>query len=305
MANTRVYWLHTLSPTHVGTGRGIGYIDLPVHRDKITKWPVVPGSAFKGVWADSFGASKEKRKSDDELRLAFGMASDEKHDNSNAGALILTDARLVCLPVRSFQGTFAWCTSALALRLLRRDLKIAGMQDVDLPPDPVSPDQEQVFHTQTTVLKEGNRIYLEDLDFSAAHHDSATAWARRIAEWVFPDDSAWQAEFQKRFAILPDSVFDFLTETGTEVVSRVKIDDDTKTVAEGALWIEESLPAETILAGLVCCDRVYAKSANGHTAHGLLDKFATGSKTLQIGGKATVGRGRVRCVFTPIGGGAQ
>jgi hypothetical protein len=31
---------------------------------------------------------------------------------------IPTDARLVCLPVRSFQGTFAWCTSPMALKFL-------------------------------------------------------------------------------------------------------------------------------------------------------------------------------------------
>ena len=37
-ANNRAYWLHVLTPTHVGTGRGIGYIDLPVHRDKVTGW---------------------------------------------------------------------------------------------------------------------------------------------------------------------------------------------------------------------------------------------------------------------------
>jgi CRISPR-associated protein Cmr4 len=78
----------------------------------------------------------------------------------------------------------------------------------------------------------------------------------------------------------------------------VRIDDDLKTVARGALWNEEALPAETILAGLVACDRVYSREANGVTAGDLIDGFATKPLLLQIGGKATVGRGRVRCVFT-------
>src|SRR5579875_3801588 len=132
MAKARIYWLHCLSPTHVGTGRGVGYIDLPIHRDKVTNWPVIPGSAFKGVWADHYGATEDRRGSDPKLRLAFGRASDRETNASNAGALIPTDARLVCLPIRSFQGTFAWCTSPLALQMLRRDLRLAGM--VDLPP---------------------------------------------------------------------------------------------------------------------------------------------------------------------------
>lgn len=84
---------------------------------------------------------------------------------------------------------------------------------------------------------------------------------------------------------------------GTEVDARIRIEDDTKTVKEGALWSEESLPAETILTGFVVCDRLYTKNAHGVTSQSLLDTFTSGPLTLQIGGKMTVGRGRVRCVF--------
>lgn len=305
MAINRLYWLHTLSPTHVGTGRGVGYIDLPIHRDKVTNWPLIPGSAIKGVWADHFRASEANRRTNRELRLAFGVASDDGQNNSNAGALVPTDARLICLPVRSFQGTFAWCTSALALKLLRRDLELVGMRE--LPPIPVSPPEDRAFHVNQsipTVLKE-DRIYLEDLDFLAQGDEATSQWAKCIAEWAFADSPTWQAEFQRRFALLPDTVFDFLTETGTEVVARVKIDDETKTVADRALWNEESLPPETILAGLVSCDRVYNRDSNGITGESLLTRFASQPLTLQIGGKATVGRGRVRCLFTEVRGGAQ
>jgi CRISPR-associated protein Cmr4 len=293
MANTRIYWLHTLSPTHVGTGRGVGYIDLPIHRDKVTNWPVIPGSAFKGVWRDAH-RDKDPRI----LRLAFGTASDEV---SNAGALIPTDARLVCMPVRSFQGTFAWCTSPLALKMLHRDLTLASMPVPAKTPDTLQ--EGVIHHAQDTLLKEkeaGARIYLEDLDFSGQPCNTAHAWAEFIAGSVFPGDAnkEWRDAFIKRFAVLPDSVFDFLTETGTEVVARVKIDDDLKTVVDGALWNEESLPAETILVGFVTCDRIYSKGENPIDAANLLAEFATKSLTLQIGGKATVGRGRVRCVFT-------
>ena len=79
--------------------------------------------------------------------------------------------------------------------------------------------------------------------------------------------------------------------------ARVRIDDDTKTVVDGQLWYEEALPAETILAGLVICDRVYDTKA-GITPQALLDGYASAELSLQIGGKATVGRGRVRCIFT-------
>jgi CRISPR-associated protein Cmr4 len=71
-------------------------------------------------------------------------------------------------------------------------------------------------------------------------------------------------------------------------------------MAAGQFWNEESLPAETILAGLVSCDRIYTPNAKGTDEKKLFNKFATKELTLQIGGKATVGRGRMRCVFTSL-----
>ncbi|MCZ2340777.1 MAG: type III-B CRISPR module RAMP protein Cmr4 [Bacteroidales bacterium] len=293
MPNTRLYWLHALSPTHAGIGRGVDYIDLPIDRDGVTGWPIIRGSSFKGVWADYHRATEEARKNNPQLRAAFGTAGES--NNSNAGALVPTDARLVCLPIRSFRGTFAWATSPWCLQLLRRTLSQAGCSQ--LPDAPAALDETTAHHTTTSVLTEGNGIFLEDLDFIAKKCDTATRWAALIAENVFAGDSVWQEQFKKRFVVLPDSAFDFLCETGTEVHTRVRIDDDTKTVAKGALWMEESLPTETILMGVVQCDRVFSK---GIDAKELLREFTQKELQLQIGGKTTVGRGQVRCVFTEV-----
>ncbi len=298
--NMRLYWLHCLAPTHIGSGRGIGYIDLPIYREKITNWPAFPGSGFKGVWADHYhhqaGTTLRDRANNDKLKAAFGLADDTAGNSSQAGALIPTDARLVCLPVRSFKGTFAWCTSQLALHLLRRDLDLAGFPNLPAPAGEVP--EKKVHLPAKSSLVDGNQVYLEDLDFEAAlNAANVQAWGDWIAQRVFPADQDWQNDFRGRFAVLADVVFDYLTETATEVATRVRIEDETKTVAEGQLWTEESLPAESILAGLVSCDRVY----NGKgpiTPQTLLDDYATRPLTLQIGGKASVGRGRVRCLFT-------
>jgi CRISPR-associated protein Cmr4 len=305
MSNTRIYWLHALSPIHAGIGRGVGYIDLPIDREGVTGWPIIRASAFKGVWADQHRATPGARRDDPTLRAAFGTAGDD--DNSNAGALIPMDARLVCLPVRSFRGTFAWATSPLCLQTLRRTLVLAGLQDVpDAPPDLGDSDAHHYEEgDRKTALKEGDGIYLEDLDFAPRACPFATRWATHIAAWVFPNDNAWQEQFKRRFVVLPDSAFDFLCETGTEVHTRVRIDEESKTVAVRALWTEESLPAETIMMGVVQCDRVFGRNGEDITPAGLLDRFATAPLNLQIGGKATIGRGQVRCVFTPVIGGGQ
>jgi CRISPR-associated protein Cmr4 len=307
-----MYWLHTLTPTHAGVGRGVGYIDLPIDRDGVTNWPVIRGSAFKGVWSDYYlneeSKKAKKRLTRTDLRnhiAAFGMSSDNAENVANSGSLIPTDARLVCLPVRSFRGTFAWCTSLLTLRMLHRTLTLAGMKNPPAMP-PAAPPEGTVFVPQGSVLCDGPQVYLEDLDFTAAEENTAAGFAKRVAAWVFPGDSeaGWREEFVKRFAVIPDDTFNFLTETGTEVHTRVRINDETKTVADGALWTEESLPAETILAGVVACDRVFGPNGHDITPQGLLQEFATVPLSLQIGGKATVGRGQVRCIFTNPNGGA-
>ncbi len=292
MSTTRLYWLHCISPTHAGIGRGVGYIDLPIDRDGVTNWPIIRGSGFKGVWSDHHKATADARKADPILKAAFGTAGD--NNESNSGALMPTDAKLVCLPVRSFRGTFAWVTSPLCLQMLERTLKLAGVQPPDMPK--IVPDNAAV-HTTPTALVEDKHVYLEDLDLLAMSSNEVNPWAKLIAEHVFANDSNWQEQFKKRFVVIPDSAFDFLCETGTEVQTRVKIDDDTKTVVGGALWTEESLPAETILMGMVQCDRVFQKDVQ---AAELLNKFAKDELKLQIGGKATVGRGQVRCVFTEV-----
>src|SRR5437660_7788665 len=167
MPNTRIYWLHALSPTHAGIGRGVGYIDLPIDREKVTNWPVIRGSAFKGVWADYYGANEDKRKNDQLLKVAFGYQPRDGTEG-NSGSLIPTDARLVCLPVRSFRGTFAWCTSSLALQMLHRTLGLAGL--TGLPNVAPAPDEWKVLIPEgpgATALVEKGRVYLEDVDFDA------------------------------------------------------------------------------------------------------------------------------------------
>ena len=206
MSNTRIYWLHALTPTHAGIGRGVGYIDLPIDRDGVTGWPIIRGSGFKGVWADYYTQreTEKARKKNKLLRAAFGIAGDE--NNSNAGALIPTDARLVCLPIRSFRGTFAWCTSPFCLQMLRRTHELAGVNE--LPSAPSKLDDDVAHHATDTALVEGNRIFLEDLDFAAQKCDTANAWTETIAAWVFAGDAAWQEQFKKRFVVLPDTAFD-------------------------------------------------------------------------------------------------
>jgi CRISPR-associated protein Cmr4 len=296
----RMYWLHAITPLHVGAGRGVGFIELPVMREKVTGWPLVPGSAVKGVMRDDIGnnGSEEQK---DLLNVAFGRA-DEDGESANSGSLVFTDARLVCLPVRSFYGTFAWVVSPMSLHRLMRDFDIEGTVE-DINPASEADNQRLLCPRgiETVIKDSDDKVYFEDLNYLAEESANAATWAQRIASWVFPSDSKWEREFKKRFAIIPDDSFNFLCEHGTEVNARIRIDQETKTVRSGALWYEESLPAETMLAGLVVCDRMFGSNKGGMEPDNLVAKFCSEELQLQMGGKATVGKGRVRCLFSKSG----
>jgi CRISPR-associated protein Cmr4 len=279
----RPYVLHALSPLHAGVGQAAELIDLPIARLKGTGIPFVPGSSIKGVLRDACSGSGPDS---EEVEAVFGP--DHKNADKHAGALTCTDARLLALPVRSFRGTFAYVTSPLLLTLAARDV-------TDAPPIPR-------VNANTTIaaaeLVDGGKIYLEDLDLSAPSgqpgHSAYQAWQDRLAP-VFGTMPAEQEIFRRRFAVVDDETMTFLWETATQLDQRVRIKPDTRTVAKGALWLEESLPPETFLIGLLL-----AESSRHPTKHmspdKVLDVALKAARVLQFGGKSTVGRGRCRMV---------
>ncbi|GHV23159.1 type III-B CRISPR module RAMP protein Cmr4 [Planctomycetales bacterium] len=308
MPTAKMFYLHALSPLHVGAGRGLGYIDLPIVREKVTNYPYVPGSSVKGVISEHCGASATVEKDDGkggikresvrndnpEWKIAFGISH---NDTANSGSLVFTDARLLCLPVRSLYGTFAWATSPTVLKRFARDLSTTK-DTKESEKSALTVNDEQALIIADSVLAKDQKIYLEDLDLVAAQNDAAPKWADFLATRIFSADE--QNDFKQRFVILSDDVFNFLAETGTEVSSHIKIDDKQKTAQGGALWYEEALPAETILAGVVWCDKVYDDAVS---ADYLLKEYAQSRDHLQFGGKATTGKGIVRFISAPVEGG--
>lgn len=284
---TRPFLLHALSPLHAGTGQAAGIVDLPIARMKATGIPFVPGSSIKGVLRD---ARRENGAKSDRLKAVFGPETKEAH--LHAGALVVGDARLLALPVRSFRGTFAYVTSPLLLELARRDLGETG-RGLKLPRLPAG--RGAGFADKDCACVHGGKVYLEDLDLPAQCSEELAGWAKLLAPLASPGEDL----FTKRFLAVDDDTMSFLMETATQLDARVRLDGETRTVAEGALWLEESLPAESLLLGLLAADR---SRRNGHamTPEEVLGLALPGEEVLQFGGKATVGRGRCRIV--PVDG---
>jgi len=282
-----LYYLHALSALHVGTGQGAGVIDLPIVREKATHLPYVPGSGLKGVLREELRPDKDADKPRWEALFGPERIQD---DNGYAGALTVNDARLLCLPVRSLAGTFAWATCPFILARYARE---AQWLDLKTPNIPTLPNDETASISSESVLIHQDTLVLEDLDLAIA--ETADEWASHIAEAVFTGDTDWKTLFKQRLTILPDGVFDFLAEAATEVRARIRIDPERRTVAKGALWYEENLPAESILYGVIGAERARHKDINASDEN-MLNDIPLDPLRLQLGGKASVGRGQIRWI---------
>jgi CRISPR-associated protein Cmr4 len=274
-ANVRMIYLHALTPIHSGTGQAASVIDLPIAREKATGWPVIPASSLKGVLRDSWRNNGNKEQEQE----AFGSID-------KAGALVLGDQRILCLPVRSFFGTFAYVTCPLALHRYYRDRKALTVEESDKSIPPV-PQAQTVLVPDSSALKSGDKVYLEDLDLNAQSGKEVQAIANEFAANLFPKDTD---TFVSRFAIVSDEVFNFLSETATEVTARVRLREDTKTVESGGLWYEEAVPAEAIFYGPVMLSGPAQRNGGASLLERLTDCL------IQIGGKSSVGRGLCRMV---------
>ena len=313
------YLLHALSPLHAGTGQSVSVIDLPIARMRATGIPFVPGSSVKGVLRDA-----RRVLPPDEWLAIFGP--EPKNAAEHAGALVVSDARLLALPVRCFRGTFAWVTSPLLLELARRDLvneknvpaplgpmrsreALVGKLKEDPKQNPATSKKEQATPNEdpaTSVNAYGAEknasIYLEDIDIPVKADARVAAWAKALAPHVAPEGNALM--FESRFVVVDDETMTFLWETATQVDTRVRLDPDTRTVAQGALWTEESLPPETLLLGLMTADQIRRKGSELMTP-AVIDKALPAEEILQFGGKATVGRGRCRIMQLSFATGAK
>ncbi len=298
---TQMLLIQAVSGLHVGTGQGVGLVDLPIAREKITNFPVVPGSGLKG----SLRAHFQRQGNGLPVTAIFGPESDNP---DHASCLTIGDARLLALPVRSLGGTFCWATTPLILERLRRDAQLISATSLPEVPSPaegealVDGDSKLPFPTGTA----GKRVVLEEYDLKPVTGNALFGkWVDLLTSWLWngPELAAWKPLFAKRFAILHEKLFNHLVEFGTEVAARIRIDPESGTVDEHALWYEEALPAESLLVSVVGIEgaKVKPKGEEGKwDAAQIADAlFGKGPFALHLGGKHTTGKGLCRVI--PVG----
>lgn len=296
--HTQVYHLQNLSALHVGTGQGVGIVDLPIARSRATNLPIVPGSALKGVLRDELASQEDIALEPNDIKTLFGP--DTALEDAHAGAIAFGDANLLLLPIRSFAGTVAYATCPFILRQYQRDNK-AALKDLQIPSLDDETVSARVTADSSLLIGNSNNIALEDLDIQAYDNETTQKWADAITESLHPESSQnyqqWRDEVAKRFVILPDDIFSFLADTATEIRTRIRIDRKTRTVQQGALWTEENLPADSVFWGVLAVSTSRKKSDN-RSAEQLANLLPSHEVEIQVGGKHTVGRGFCRLLLS-------
>ena len=292
------------SSLHMGAGTAVSYVDLPIQREKHTDFPIMQASGIKGVIREF--AERQWKDDKTKVEIIFGPEQGDKF----ASCIVFTDAKILLFPVRSVSGIFAWVTSPFVLKRFKRDLESAGIEFKDNNGEikiPELSDEEKIIITADSILKvqSTNQVMLEEFVFGVEDSKSEEAnIANKIKEFL-PENSALQGlinELPKRFCIVADNVFKDFVKLGVEIQTRIKINQTTGTVKEGALFTEELVPSESVFYSLVFFNHPYNK-INGlqnvddvmnNTTQNLFSNFPL----LQLGGDETLGRGLLRVKFT-------
>jgi len=286
---TALLGLLTETSLHAGAGRMVGVIDLPIQREAHSGWPCVYGSAVKG-------ALRTRAEGESWVSDVFGP--DTQNASDHAGALLVTDARLLLLPVRSLTTHFKWVTCPALLRRFAADCRRLGLE---APGEIPEVEREEALVPR---LPEGGGLgtdlFLEQFRFQSRQHD-LTALVASIARLLAQEGAA--DALLRQLTVIHDDLFALLARFATPVAAHVRLQNETRTVAPGALWYEESLPPDTLLyVGLIAAPSRRQDARKGSAevlGHVATDLFGAGHDYLQLGGNETVGMGWCRVRLLP------
>ena len=316
----------TLTPLHAGSGRSLGTVDLPIQRDGFG-YPVVWGSSFKGALRAAL-STLEKAKSEC-INLFFGNPIDSVE--SYAGSVYISDLHPVTISGPCSVGGCYYTSPRLLLylnSLLEIVLTLKPVKNINK--NKLNFIKEKISKILDEVLSYGSDKVIVSSPLLSATSLVGFAGTYIKKESILEVSKLSELFFEIFKDHYPDSVAEFmankvvlLPEDSARVlfrsrllirVTRVALDYKTKTVKRRALWSEEYIPNESLLAGVFLFAKPRsienAKSCNikNNTAEDVAENLFrslgvnNGTFHLIIGGHETIGKGLVR--VTLLGGGS-
>ena len=246
---------------HSGSGQDAGFVDLPVAREAATSYPVIVGSSFKGALLDR--TREDKEITEEQRNEIFG-------EQNSPGNLIVSDMRLVSLPIRSLSSTYKWVTCPHLIERLLRDMKRSDIFTDGFSNS--SPNQGGYFGAG------GKEIYLEERQFN--HGGNLPEGLKSLIQpLILHEETANRLDDQ--LVVLHNDDFVWFARYGLAVTARNVLDNETKTSKN--LWYEETIPTDSIFYSLL--------AERGENALSGISNLFKKKPYIQVGGNATVGQG--------------
>lgn len=275
--NTQLLGLLAETSVHPGAEKASGIVDLPVAREAATDYPVIPGSSLKGAL---LGLAREKtasgtdRMSEADRKRVFGTAEVE-NNSGGAGALLVSDARLLLLPVRSLQSAYKWVTCPHLIERFARDRQRAGLNGGDGGSSLAAADQPP---ERKYLGADNGALFLEERQFQ--RQDALPLNLVEALNPLVPHETT-RRRLAGQTVVLHDDDFAWFARYGLAIQARNVLKPETKTSEN--LWYEETIPADALFYAIL--------AERATNALEPVKQLFTDRPYLQVGGNETVGMG--------------
>jgi len=259
--NSLILGLLAETSIHPGAGQSAGFVDLPVAREAATDYPVIVGSSMKGALRDKARDVWQKERVD----TVFGK-------QENGGQLLVSDARLILLPVRSLKTQYKWVTCPHLIERLQRDRsrECGSVDSIAMPPFE--------DHKYLGASDGDGNLFLEERQFSQSS-ELPPGLTDLIRPLIASDPAARRLESQ--LVVINDKDFVWFARYGLAVNAR-NVLNETKKTSEN-LWYEETIPPDALFYCLLA-------ERNSGAIDAAKELFIN-RPYLQVGGNETVGQG--------------
>ena len=286
MNDAGLLFFYAETPVHAGGADSLGVIDLPIQRESASGLPTVWGQSAKGALRDFAGQGPTPWPDVDDVFGSAPPGTEGASGPPQPGWLAVGDLRLVAFPVPTLTRTFAWVTSPLLLGRQLRLAQLAGLTGL-----PALPHVDEEHVVPASAHWAGPHVAVGEYDLTGDPVDDCLReWASWLGANALPRPPAagedpfafFRAKLGSDLLLVTDGQLTAITQEYAEVVPRVQLETDAKTVRHGP-WYTEYLPAETIACALL----------RGCTPRSRLPELAArlDGEVLVAGGDETLGKG--------------
>ncbi len=270
---TELYTIETLSSLHVGAGDiNFDVIDNQVQRDAITNLPNINSSSLKGAFREHFTQFDiDGKKLDDSLMVKYIFGSDNKVQDTQAGAYSFFEAQLLTRPVRSNEKPYFNATSPAVIKSLLEMLKSFGIEF----------DSETAEELETlSELKpqRGEPMIFENIPNTRLEDD--------VAKYENFDISKLEKLLSRDIALFEDNAF---AELDLPVLARNALENGISK----NLWYEEVVPKKSkffFCIGKPNIDNIKPIDYDDKIK-GFENRFKTEGERVQFGANKSIGYG--------------